>query len=151
MRPTCCGLESVWVENVPGKGYNFCRECRNEVVDILEQVSKSSKAFDNLFWYSGFSKPIQLDDSFNIFSDKKLFKYVNLAIKESEEMLMTKEKERLPATDGGEKGRKIWEEGRKKKPSSTLIKIIEDSQDSENSEDVFNILLDEENNENSSN
>jgi len=29
---TCCGLEAVWVENVPGKGYNFCQECRKEVL-----------------------------------------------------------------------------------------------------------------------
>lgn len=27
-----CGLDSVWVENVPGKGYNFCSECRAEVM-----------------------------------------------------------------------------------------------------------------------
>lgn len=31
--PRCCGAESVWVENVPGKGYNFCRKCKQEVGD----------------------------------------------------------------------------------------------------------------------
>lgn len=47
-----------------------------------------------------------------------------------------KKKERLPAIDGGEKAKKIWEEGRKKKPSSDLVRIIEDSQTSDYSEEV---------------
>lgn len=25
-------MDSIWVENVPTKGYNYCRECKNEVV-----------------------------------------------------------------------------------------------------------------------
>ncbi len=29
--PRCCGMESIWVDNVPGKEYWFCRECKNEV------------------------------------------------------------------------------------------------------------------------
>lgn len=29
--PPCCNLDSLWVENVPGKGYYFCSECKNEV------------------------------------------------------------------------------------------------------------------------
>lgn len=33
MTPKCCGLDSVWVENVPGKGYHYCRECKLEVSD----------------------------------------------------------------------------------------------------------------------
>ena len=33
--PTCCGLDSVWVDNVPGKEYYFCTECREEVVEII--------------------------------------------------------------------------------------------------------------------
>lgn len=32
MTPKCCGMDSIWVENVPTKGYNYCRECKNEVV-----------------------------------------------------------------------------------------------------------------------
>jgi len=31
----CCGTDSRWVENVPGKGYFYCGECKNEVVEIL--------------------------------------------------------------------------------------------------------------------
>lgn len=31
----CCGLDAYWVENVPGKGYMFCSECKNEVPDGL--------------------------------------------------------------------------------------------------------------------
>lgn len=30
-KPTCCGLESIWVDNVPGKEYYYCKECKNEV------------------------------------------------------------------------------------------------------------------------
>jgi hypothetical protein len=29
--PKCCEVESVWVENVPGKGYYYCKDCKNEV------------------------------------------------------------------------------------------------------------------------
>jgi hypothetical protein len=38
MKPSCCGLESVWVDNVPGKEYYFCTECREEVPEIIETV-----------------------------------------------------------------------------------------------------------------
>lgn len=30
--PACCNQASVWVENIRGKGYYYCRECKNEVV-----------------------------------------------------------------------------------------------------------------------
>lgn len=37
---TCCGKDPVWVENVPGKGYYYCRECKEEVIiPILEEPS----------------------------------------------------------------------------------------------------------------
>ena len=29
----CCGKQTKWVENIPGKGYNFCGECRKEAVE----------------------------------------------------------------------------------------------------------------------
>ncbi len=29
---SCCGKSPIWVENIPGKGYNFCEECRKEVL-----------------------------------------------------------------------------------------------------------------------
>lgn len=29
--PRCCGVESTWVDNVPGKEYAFCSSCRKEV------------------------------------------------------------------------------------------------------------------------
>lgn len=29
--PICCGTPTSWVENIPGKGYNYCRECKKEV------------------------------------------------------------------------------------------------------------------------
>lgn len=36
MTPKCCGVESSWIENVPGRGYNFCSECRKEVAPMTE-------------------------------------------------------------------------------------------------------------------
>lgn len=33
MTSKCCGLDSVWVENVPGKGYHYCKECKLEVIE----------------------------------------------------------------------------------------------------------------------
>lgn len=33
--PTCCGKESVYVDNVPGKEYYYCRECKNEVIQTI--------------------------------------------------------------------------------------------------------------------
>jgi hypothetical protein len=32
----CCGQAPSWVENVPGKGYLYCRECKNEVIEPLK-------------------------------------------------------------------------------------------------------------------
>ncbi len=29
--PMCCGTTSIYVDNIPGKEYYFCRECKNEV------------------------------------------------------------------------------------------------------------------------
>ena len=29
---TCCGIESVWIENVPGKGYFYCRITYNTLI-----------------------------------------------------------------------------------------------------------------------
>lgn len=33
MNFSCCSKDPIWVENVPGKGYYFCQECRNEVLE----------------------------------------------------------------------------------------------------------------------
>lgn len=41
MKPICCGIESRWVENISGKGYNFCGECRKEVLTPLAVEKKS--------------------------------------------------------------------------------------------------------------
>lgn len=49
--------------------------------------------------------------------------------------MATQFKEKLPTVEGGEKAKKIWEEARKKKPSSDLIEIIKDSQISDKTED----------------
>jgi hypothetical protein len=31
MSVRCCGQDSIWVDNVPGKEYYYCRECKKEV------------------------------------------------------------------------------------------------------------------------
>jgi len=31
----CCGVDSRWVENVPGKGYFYCGECKNEIKEFV--------------------------------------------------------------------------------------------------------------------
>jgi hypothetical protein len=36
MNFTCCKVVPNWVENVPGKGYFFCSECRKEVLEPLK-------------------------------------------------------------------------------------------------------------------
>lgn len=36
MKLICCSIDSVWIENVPGKGYFFCQECRKEVVEKIK-------------------------------------------------------------------------------------------------------------------
>lgn len=40
--PRCCGADSRWVENVADKGYFFCGECRNEVMDDPSEVMLDS-------------------------------------------------------------------------------------------------------------
>lgn len=51
----CCGLDSIWVENVKDKGYFFCGECRKEVTEskdetktLLEYRQDVLDAFENL-------------------------------------------------------------------------------------------------------
>lgn len=34
----CCGQKPVWIENVPGRGYNYCTECKNEVLTPVEEA-----------------------------------------------------------------------------------------------------------------
>lgn len=36
IKPMCCGLESLWVDNGPSLQYFFCGECRKEVVPVAE-------------------------------------------------------------------------------------------------------------------
>jgi hypothetical protein len=46
MSPKCCGFDSRWVENVPGKGYFYCGECRKEVAEsdiVFESANKLEK------------------------------------------------------------------------------------------------------------
>ena len=31
MSVRCCGQDSIWVDNVPGKEYYYCKECKKEV------------------------------------------------------------------------------------------------------------------------
>jgi hypothetical protein len=40
----CCGLDSIWVENVPGKGYNYCTECKQEVSPFNTQSAEEIEA-----------------------------------------------------------------------------------------------------------
>lgn len=58
--PRCCGNEATWVENVPGKGYFYCRECKKEVGDEFSL----SPADVNYLSYNrdGNLKSIQLQD-----------------------------------------------------------------------------------------
>jgi len=35
--PKCCGMDSIWVDNVPGKEYFYCRECKKEVAPEPEK------------------------------------------------------------------------------------------------------------------
>lgn len=35
----CCDTKAVWVENIPGKGYNFCTKCRKEVLKPLQIIN----------------------------------------------------------------------------------------------------------------
>lgn len=46
----CCGTEAIWVENVPGKGYNYCRECKNEVLTPLSVEEVTVTANDTGFF-----------------------------------------------------------------------------------------------------
>lgn len=45
MTPKCCGLDSIWVENVTNKGYFYCKECKKEVSEeaqiaqIIEEMN----------------------------------------------------------------------------------------------------------------
>lgn len=45
---TCCGFKPIWVENVPGKGYHYCTECKKEVVEgpLEFDLIEISKAID---------------------------------------------------------------------------------------------------------
>lgn len=59
---TCCGKDSSWVENIPGKGYWFCQECRKEVntPDISEIGDDAGNDYDYAYWTdksSNFSPP----------------------------------------------------------------------------------------------
>lgn len=62
--PICCGEESVWIENIPGKGYNFCTKCRNEVmtpekveeINLVWPASDDQFSFDVTYSNNGFKK-----------------------------------------------------------------------------------------------
>ena len=56
---TCCGMDSVWVENVPGKGYYYCKECKNEVVSPIEVPDEDSieHLFKNHFLLWDYIRP----------------------------------------------------------------------------------------------
>lgn len=43
LTPYCCTLEATWVDNVPGKEYYYCRNCKKEVLHplALEEVERS--------------------------------------------------------------------------------------------------------------
>lgn len=45
---SCCGLDAVWVDNVPGKEYWYCKECRNEVKD---EVSMELETDESGAWW----------------------------------------------------------------------------------------------------
>lgn len=40
----CCGINVKWIENVVGKGYWFCSECRNEVIPSTPTNHKQYQA-----------------------------------------------------------------------------------------------------------
>lgn len=46
--PICCKEDSKWVENVPGKGYFYCTQCKKEVLTpvALEEVKKNDALYD---------------------------------------------------------------------------------------------------------
>lgn len=46
--PICCKEDSKWVENVPGKGYFYCKHCKNEVLTpvALEEAKTSDSLYD---------------------------------------------------------------------------------------------------------
>ena len=57
--PFCCGIRSKWVENVAGKGYNFCSECRKEVEDpalMKEELIALNEPVDEMQPFIYFSK-----------------------------------------------------------------------------------------------
>jgi len=39
-RPFCCGVESVYVDNIPGKEYFYCRSCKLEVYRLQDEVAR---------------------------------------------------------------------------------------------------------------
>lgn len=43
---TCCGQSPRWVENIPGKGYFFCGECKSEVLEPLKVENPKSGFVD---------------------------------------------------------------------------------------------------------
>lgn len=40
MGKSCCGLDAVWVDNVPGKEYWYCKECKNEILYDFKGLAK---------------------------------------------------------------------------------------------------------------
>jgi len=51
----CCGVDSRWVENVPGKGYFYCGECKNEVKEFVE-INRSEIESSIKYWISPLGK-----------------------------------------------------------------------------------------------
>lgn len=50
IKPICCNLEAVWIDNVPGKEYFFCQECRKEVLTplVVEEVKYKNEASESI-------------------------------------------------------------------------------------------------------
>lgn len=44
--PICCNDDAVWVENIPGKGYYYCRSCKNEVLTPIAVEEKPYDKYD---------------------------------------------------------------------------------------------------------
>lgn len=70
--PYCCGVEAKWVENVPGKGYNFCESCRCEVaapLELIDQITAANKRDEEEFNQFVYYKPGKQTAPFNITAD----------------------------------------------------------------------------------
>lgn len=50
----CCGLEAVWVDNVPTKEYWYCKECKQEVPETRNTGESDDKTEVDLTHFSGY-------------------------------------------------------------------------------------------------